>query len=1695
MNKTPNPTAINNNTPTPHNASKQNYAQIAGRNSQQVPQSPVPPVAKQAPSQQPAPQPVVVSAAPQAVVAPQNQQPNAPFVVNGIKNSANQPTPSFAAAASKITPQQSQILPTNGTAATAAKRSSSPQTVTSGVPKQGAAKNPSVQLPRPAGIPGASLWWIVPQGVSCYQPGMSLHPCCPASIQFGSFNQPTSSVPLSTSPVQPGAVSGGPPPPSPTTSGVNFGTLPASNAAEEVVQPTPTTSSQAATTPARPPPVGARIPDIPRTHSAPPHLQSPDDMNPKFVSSQAPLTHQRKDSTHSNHSGASLADAQNIPPSQHPPHPPHFQHNTHPQGGQHHLPTQQHYLPPHHRQQQQQQHHQKHGPPMGMAPGQNAAGLQPPGQYGMPKKSIPPHSPHLASASAPGMPSPQVMPMVTQPPQVSSWNPPHYYHNQHQMYDPNFYQQQHMYMYQQRVPIGVQPAVPRLTPNATPFVPHQKGSKAIRIINPETRAEVKADANPPPGSGSPAKKEPATPIVIKMERPEDKQEKERKEKEAAASAPKVPPPGSPASKAIKIVDPATREKEEKEKKERDEKEKKAKEEKEAVERKAKEEVERKEREEKVRKEREEKERIEREEKEKKEREEKLRIEREEKLRIEREEKERKEREEKERIEREEKERKEQEERERIEKEKKEREERERKEREELERKEKEEKERLEKERLEKERLEKERLEAERLEKMEKERLEREERERKAAEEEAARKAAEAVAAAKLSEEKKLEEEAAAAKSKEAESVSHNSEKVSKAPGMLDLSKITSGVPRPLATPIRTPRTPGTPRRTLEDLGSVQYPPNVKTPNPANPEPGKFRYDRVFLMQFMDVCTEKPDSLLINDIGIEEGSSGDRRPSIGPRQKSNAGNHRSGPSKTPSGSQMSAPTRPSTSEDRFHQSNMRPQMGNFQGGRSLGPRTNSGNQQLPQGMNGGQIGGPGNQREGSQSGRPRRQDSGRGGVKGGRPQYQQVGGPTIPMDQVAPLEFSEHRWTPKLVNVVPSAESDLISIEVVTRKVKGLLNKLTLEKFETISDQIIEFANQSVKETDGTTLKVVIQLTFEKATDEPNFAVMYAQLAKKMLDKVSSDIKDDNVKDSTGKVITGGNLFRKYLLNRCQEDFERGWKSDLPKVDKNEDGTVAAGVDPLLTEEYYIAAKAKRRGLGLIKFIGELFKLQMLTERIMHECIKKLLSNVADPEEEETESLCKLMTTVGKDLDHKKAKGWMDVYFDRMGDLLKNPKLPSRIKFMIQDVIDLRSSRWVPRRDNNAPKTIQEIRDDALKAKEDEKENIKRTTSSGGPGRPNMQQQQLARGNSHRGGGKDPRGGVNVPPVGSQDGGWNTVPSTSSRKTGDLTQFGKIDRTKNSRVSLGPATGAVFPSLQAVKPFTKSAEVKKDEKAVPMSPTASSIGTTNMFSALDGVPERRRSIEEEKEKANTANERPRIKLLPRTLSTTPGSESPSTFVASPATETPVQKMNENEVKMKIDNMLKEFWSVADVKELVLCVKDLPSEYHSQTIAEILNAAIDKKENEVKMVAKAFQILADEKTVSKDNFGTAFGGFIEFIDDVSIDVPAAFKHTGILLIGARMELAELREFEKPLLSTGGLVPPAAKLTAEYLKALKADAGEEAMVHHYQEASFDFKALFPEDQRTDEAFNTFLERQVCNDLFGGLGQYTLVIYHLSK
>lgn len=233
---------------------------------------------------------------------------------------------------------------------------------------------------------------------------------------------------------------------------------------------------------------------------------------------------------------------------------------------------------------------------------------------------------------------------------------------------------------------------------------------------------------------------------------------------------------------------------------------------------------------------------------------------------------------------------------------------------------------------------------------------------------------------------------------------------------------------------------------------------------------------------------------------------------------------------------------------------------------------------------------------------------------------------------------------------------------VDRKVRALLNKLTDTQFVPISNQLIAWANKSEIESDGRTLIHIIRLVFEKAMNEPMYTGLYARLCRTMMEQISPGVQDEQIRDAAGAPIPGGHLFRKCLLIRCQGDFERGFETrDTGKID-------------LFSSTYYAA---KQRGLGLIKFIGELFKLQMLTERIMHECIKKLLGNVEDPDERDLESLCMLLTTVGQLIDTPQARPHMDVYFDRMQGLCTNPNVTLRMQFVLEDVIALRERKWVP----------------------------------------------------------------------------------------------------------------------------------------------------------------------------------------------------------------------------------------------------------------------------------------------------------------------------------------------------------------------------------------------------------------------------------
>lgn len=275
-----------------------------------------------------------------------------------------------------------------------------------------------------------------------------------------------------------------------------------------------------------------------------------------------------------------------------------------------------------------------------------------------------------------------------------------------------------------------------------------------------------------------------------------------------------------------------------------------------------------------------------------------------------------------------------------------------------------------------------------------------------------------------------------------------------------------------------------------------------------------------------------------------------------------------------------------------------------------------------------------------------------------------------------------RWVPpssiKRDAVTPEEKNDL-----VFRRVRGILNKLTPEKFHKLSEELLSVGLDSTQ-----ILKGVILLIFDKALDEPKYSSMYALLCRKLCEEAPNF---DPPSTNTGS--HNNNTFRRLLLAKCQDEFENRRKAS-EAFDKK-DGA-------LTPEEEEQRGVAKHKMLGNIKFIGELGKQGLLHEAILHQCVQQLLAKkkrqTTKDVAEDLECLCQIMKTVGHRLDTEKAKALMNQYFERMQIFASNSELPSRIRFMLQDVLELRANRWVPRRvlADNGPKTIQQVREEAAR---------------------------------------------------------------------------------------------------------------------------------------------------------------------------------------------------------------------------------------------------------------------------------------------------------------------------------------------------------------------------------------------------------------
>ncbi|KAJ8609476.1 hypothetical protein CTAYLR_005467 [Chrysophaeum taylorii] len=380
----------------------------------------------------------------------------------------------------------------------------------------------------------------------------------------------------------------------------------------------------------------------------------------------------------------------------------------------------------------------------------------------------------------------------------------------------------------------------------------------------------------------------------------------------------------------------------------------------------------------------------------------------------------------------------------------------------------------------------------------------------------------------------------------------------------------------------------------------------------------------------------------------------------------------------------------------------------------------------------------------------------------------------------PKEYQKPAW---------AKVGDETSDAVVLKKAKSILNKLTLEKFDRLSEEFVNLDLNSVELVAG-----AIDLIVDKAQRETHFVDIYAELCVKLAATPLAGLGE----------VEKGKKFRRLLLERCQAEFERDNDALVVEIEAISDEAERQARITSLRKVY----------IGHMFFIGALYKQELLRETIMHHCVQELFGDPDEPDDEKIECLAKLMTTIGKQLDaaaleKKESQKFMKAYFKQLKKLSKSDKLETRIRFLVRDLCELRENDWKPRRVVEQAKTIAEIHED-IKREEDVKAGKKPSTKKDGKG-------------GASGSSKEGKAGNKV-----ADDGWETVGTAKSVPAAMKPARNAVRAPDPAPVS-SSAFGA-FASLSTSSKSDKKKKKKKEEK--PDKTTSKSSSSSSSSSKKD-----------------------------------------------------------------------------------------------------------------------------------------------------------------------------------------------------------------------------------------------------------------------
>jgi len=184
------------------------------------------------------------------------------------------------------------------------------------------------------------------------------------------------------------------------------------------------------------------------------------------------------------------------------------------------------------------------------------------------------------------------------------------------------------------------------------------------------------------------------------------------------------------------------------------------------------------------------------------------------------------------------------------------------------------------------------------------------------------------------------------------------------------------------------------------------------------------------------------------------------------------------------------------------------------------------------------------------------------------------------------------------------------------------------------------------------------------------------------------------------------------------------------------------------------------------------------------------------------------------------------------------------------------------------------------------------------------------------------------------------------------------------------------------------------------------------------------------------QRKKLALLPRSIPVpdskveeegTAQSEAPS---EAPSEDEEEPSMTEAQAKAKSDEDIKEFWGIRDLDEAEKYFVDFPQTYKSLLVDKLVGSALERKEADANLVAQLLSRASEKGYCPPAAMEQGFEPQVEFIADIAIDVPAAYKLMAILLKGSKLSKEKVEDLAgKIVVEDDPVVHPRERLLTEY------------------------------------------------------------------